>query len=78
MSIIKKEIEKELTNFEKHAMFREDIETALVITEKGEVYKCYGTDNMVYPNVDLNVSLDNDKQNNKGYRQRSDIFYKSF
>lgn len=45
-------VEKELKLFEKDAI-KEDIETALVITRNGEVYKCFGVSDAVYPDSDL-------------------------
>ncbi len=45
-------VEKELKLFEKDAI-KEDIETALVITREGEVYKCFGVPDAVYPDSDL-------------------------
>lgn len=45
-------VEKELKLFEKNAI-KEDIETALVITREGEVYKCFGVPDAVYPDSDL-------------------------
>lgn len=45
-------VEKELKLFEKDAI-KEDIETAIVITRNGEVYKCFGVPDAVYPDSDL-------------------------
>lgn len=45
-------VEKELKLFEKDAI-KEDIETAIVITRDGEVYKCFGVPDSVYPDSDL-------------------------
>lgn len=45
-------VEKELKLFEKNAI-KENIETALVITREGEVYKCFGVPDAVYPDSDL-------------------------
>ena len=34
-----------------------DIENAIVITKKGEVWRCYGTENRVFPDSDLGDKL---------------------
>lgn len=49
-------INKELKNFEDYAI-RENIETACVITKDGEVYKCFGINDAVYPDFDLGDKL---------------------
>lgn len=50
------EIKKEIEKFEREAVSKE-IETACVITKQGEVYYCYGTENRVFPDLDLNEKL---------------------
>ncbi len=47
---------KELKSFEKNAI-KEDIETACVITKDGEVFKCFGTVDRVFPDSDLKDKL---------------------
>ena len=47
---------KELKSFEKNAI-KEDIETACVITKDGEVFKCFGTADRVFPDSDLKDKL---------------------
>ncbi len=49
-------IKKELRDFEKDAIM-EPIETACVITKNGEVYKCFGTADRVFPDFDLGDKL---------------------
>lgn len=48
----KDEVMKVLQNFEEYAIY-ESIETALVITREGDIYKCFGTRTQVFPNIDL-------------------------
>lgn len=48
----KKSVIKEIEKFEEKSKY-EKIETALVITKDGEVYKCYGVKNGVFPDYDL-------------------------
>lgn len=50
------EIKKEIEKFEREAVSKE-IETACVITKQGEVYYCYGTENRVFPDLDLNEKV---------------------
>ena len=52
----KKAISKELTKFEKYAI-SENVETACVITRNGEVFKCFGTSDRVFPDFDLGDKL---------------------
>lgn len=52
----KKAVVKELKNFEKNAI-KENIETACVVTVKGEVYKCFGIKDRVFPDFDLKEKL---------------------
>lgn len=52
----KKVIQNELKDFEKDAI-KESIETACVITTNGEVYKCYGIEDRVFPDYDLGDKL---------------------
>ena len=52
----KKAIEVVLDSFEQKAIL-EKMETACVITRSGEVYICYGTENRVFPDVDLGEKL---------------------
>ncbi len=52
----KKAVLEILTNFEKNAIM-EPIETACVITRNGKVYKCFGTENRVFPDFDLKDEL---------------------
>ena len=52
----KKAVEKELKNFEKNAI-NESIETACVVTKDGEVYKCFGIEDRVFPDFDLKDKL---------------------
>lgn len=51
-----KEISKTLLEFEKEAVY-EKIETACIITSSGDVYKCFGTNDSVYPDYDLGDEL---------------------
>ncbi len=51
-----KEINKTLLQFEKEAVY-EKIETACIITSSGDVYKCFGTNNRVFPDSDLGEKL---------------------
>ena len=51
-----KEINKTLLKFEKEAVY-EKIETACIITSNGDVYKCFGTNNRVFPDTDLGEKL---------------------
>ena len=52
----KKAVVKELKNFEKNAI-KEHIETACVVTAKGEVFKCFGVEDRVFPDFDLKDKL---------------------
>ena len=52
----KKAVEKELKSFEKDAI-NESIETACVITKDGEVFKCFGVEDRVFPDFDLQDKL---------------------
>lgn len=52
----KKIVDSVIKAFEKEAV-NKNIETACVITKKGIVYKCYGTENRVFPDVDLGDEL---------------------
>lgn len=52
----KKSVIKELKNFEKDAI-NESIETACVITKTGEVFKCFGVEDRVFPDFDLKDKL---------------------
>ena len=52
----KKAVKKELQNFEKSAI-TESIETACVVTKNGEVYKCFGVNDRVFPDFDLKEKL---------------------
>lgn len=52
----KKAVVKELKNFEKNAI-KENIETACVVTSKGEVFKCFGIEDRVFPDFDLKNKL---------------------
>lgn len=52
----KKAVVKELKNFEKSAI-KENIETACVVTVKGEVFKCFGIEDRVFPDFDLKDKL---------------------
>ena len=49
-------IARELKNFEDYAI-NEDIETACVITKDGDVYKCFGINDAVFPDFDLGERL---------------------
>lgn len=49
-------VKKELTNFEK-SVIKENTETACVITKDGEVYKCFGVKDRVFPDFDLKEKL---------------------
>ena len=49
-------IQKVLSDFEKETV-NEVIENACVITKTGEVYRCYGTENSVFPDADLKDKL---------------------
>ncbi len=49
-------IQKVLSGFEKETV-NEVIENACVITKTGEVYRCYGTENSVFPDADLKDKL---------------------
>ena len=51
-----KEISKTLLQFEKEAIY-EKIETACIITSSGDVYKCFGTNDRVFPDIDLGEKL---------------------
>lgn len=51
-----KEINKTLLQFEKEAVYKK-IETACIITSNGDVYKCFGTNNRVFPDTDLEERL---------------------
>lgn len=51
-----KEITKTLLQFEKEAVY-EKIETACIITNSGDVYKCFGTNDRVFPDTDLGEKL---------------------
>lgn len=48
----KQAVTRTINDFEKTAV-NETIETACVITKSGEIYKCYGNETNVYPDVDL-------------------------
>lgn len=52
----KEEVYKELQSFEKNAI-KEKIETAYVVTTKGEVFKCFGIEDRVFPDYDLKDKL---------------------
>ena len=49
-------VAEELTIFENNAI-KEKIETACIITKDGEVFKCFGTNNRVFPDYDLGEKL---------------------
>lgn len=49
-------IERTLTSFEKETV-NAKIENACVITRSGEIYRCYGTENSVFPDADLKDRL---------------------
>lgn len=49
-------IERTLTSFEKETV-NAKIENACVITRLGEIYRCYGTENSVFPDADLKDKL---------------------
>lgn len=49
-------IERTLTSFEKETV-NAKIENACVITRSGEIYRCYGTENSVFPDADLKDKL---------------------
>lgn len=49
-------VENTLRNFEKETI-NEKIENACVITKTGEIYRCYGTANSVFPDADLKDKL---------------------
>lgn len=51
-----KEINKTLLQFEKEAVY-EEIETACIITSNGDVYKCFGINDRVFPDTDLGEKL---------------------
>ena len=51
-----KAISQTLLEFEKEAVY-EKIETACIITSSGDVYKCFGTNEPVYPGYDLGDEL---------------------
>ena len=51
-----KELSKTLLQFENEAV-DEKIETACIITSNGDVYKCFGTNNRVFPDTDLEERL---------------------
>ena len=48
----KQAVTQVITDFEKTAV-NEKIETACVITKSGDIYKCYGNETNVYPDMDL-------------------------
>lgn len=52
----REKVNKILAEFEKDAQMR-DIEYACVITREGKVYLCQGTENQVFPDVDLGNEL---------------------
>lgn len=52
----KQAVNEVLTNFEKSAI-TEKIETACVITKDGKVYKCFGINDRVFPDIDLGEEL---------------------
>lgn len=52
----KKLVAEELLSFEKNAI-KESVETALVITTEGEVVKCFGVSDRVFPDYDLGDRL---------------------
>ena len=52
----REKVNKILAEFEKDAQIR-DIENACVITREGKVYLCQGTENQVFPDVDLGNEL---------------------
>ncbi len=52
----KNAVKKELQEYEKDAI-KENIETACVITKNGEIYRCYGTNDRVFPDFDLGDKL---------------------
>lgn len=52
----KEAVLNELKNFEKDAI-KESIETACVVTAIGDVYKCYGVEDRVFPDADLGDKL---------------------
>jgi hypothetical protein len=49
-------VENVLNRFEKDTV-NEKIENACVITKSGEIYRCYGTENSVFPDADLKDKL---------------------
>lgn len=49
-------VENVLNRFEKDTV-NEKIENACVITKSGEIYRCYGTENSVFPDADLKDEL---------------------
>lgn len=49
-------IESVLMKFEMETV-NEEIENACVITKEGEIYRCYGTENSVFPDADLKDKL---------------------
>ena len=50
------QLKKELQEFEKNAI-KESVETACVITKDGEVFKCFGVNDRVFPDFDLGDKL---------------------
>lgn len=52
----KKAVKNELKSFEKNAI-TEEVETACVVTTNGEVYKCFGIEDRVFPDYDLKEKL---------------------
>jgi len=52
----KKAVRNELKSFEKNAI-TEAVETACVITTNGEIYKCFGLEDRVFPDYDLKEKL---------------------
>lgn len=52
----KKDVRNELKDFEKNAI-TESGETACVVTAEGEVYKCFGVEDRVFPDYDLSDKL---------------------
>lgn len=52
----KKVVQNELKDFEKNAI-TESVETACVVTANGEVYKCFGVEDRVFPDYDLGDKL---------------------
>lgn len=52
----KKQVNATLKQYEAEVL-GDDIETALIISRKGDVYKCFGTNDRVFPDYDLGADL---------------------